>query len=58
MVNVCGLSQVSNSTSQTVIEFVSNIVQSFEDNSYTLGVFLYLSNAFDTINHNILIQKS
>ena len=44
-------------TSHAVNEFVDDVISSFENKEVTLGVFLDLSQAFDTINHKILLQK-
>ena len=32
-------------------------LESFDKNQFTPGVFVDLSNAFDTVNHQILINK-
>ena len=45
------------STDHAVIKIIDSIYDSFNQNKYTLGVFIDLSKAFDTIYHNILIDK-
>ena len=45
------------STVEALSEFVYDALSSFEKQEYTLGVFLDLSKAFDTIDHSILLTK-
>ena len=45
------------STEHAVVKLVHQIYKSFEKDHYTLGVFIDLSKAFDTVDHTILIRK-
>ena len=49
--------QTAHSTDHAIIQLVNEINKSFEENKFTLGVFIDLSKAFDTVNHKILITK-
>ena len=39
------------------MKLANQIYESFERNQYILGVFIDLSNVFDTVNHSLLIKK-
>ena len=40
-----------------LIDMTNKITKGFENNYISVGIFLDLSKAFDTINYSILLQK-
>jgi hypothetical protein len=47
----------NHSTTHAVIDLVSKITETLEENKLCYGVFCDLSKAFDTLNHEILLKK-
>ena len=46
-----------NTTPAITLSLVDYLINSFENNMLTCGIFLDISKAFDTIDHNILLSK-
>ena len=49
--------QNAHSTEHAILQLVNQITEPFSQGKYTLGIFLDFSKAFDTVNHNILLEK-
>ena len=49
--------QKNHSTEHAILHLVDKLTDSFDKGQFTLGVFIDLSKAFDTVDHNILLKK-
>ena len=49
--------QRGHSTEHAIMQLIDQINSSFEKNHFTLGVFIDLSKAFATVDHDVLITK-
>ena len=49
--------QSRDSTNDAIVQLVDKIFDSFEKEQFILGVFIDLSEAFDTVEHSILLKK-
>lgn len=45
------------STNHALVDIVEQIKKNLDNKTYTCGVFVDLEKAFDTVNHNILVEK-
>ena len=49
--------QAGHSTDHAIIQMLDQIYENFEENKYTLGVLIDLSQTFDTVDHKKLLSK-
>ena len=49
--------QKQHSTEHALMNSINKIADGFDNNLFTLGVFIDLSKAFDTVDHDILLEK-
>ena len=49
--------QTSHSTEHAILLLVNQLHQSFDESKFTLGIFIDLSKAFDTVDHKILTKR-
>ena len=47
----------ANSAEHAIAYLVDQIYESFENDKYTVGIFIDMSKAFDTVEHTILLKK-
>ena len=51
------LEKQSHGTTDTIFKFKSHVIDNKSDKKITIAVFIDFKKAFDTLNHQILIQK-
>jgi retron-type reverse transcriptase len=53
----CGFRK-NRSTEHAIIELTDKISKAIDDGKFTIGIFLDLAKAFDTVNHEIFFKKT
>ena len=48
--------RTNHSTYMAVIDFIKDVSEAFDEGMNTIGIFMDLSKAFDTIDHDILLR--
>ena len=49
--------RTNHTTNMAALQFVDNLIQAIDNGNHSVGIFLDLSMAFDTLDHNILLCK-
>ena len=49
--------RAGHSTEHAILELIDQVSDAFDNNNFALRVFIDLSKAFDTVDHNILLEK-
>ena len=49
--------QTSHSTQHAILLLINQLYQSFDESKFTLGIFIDLSKAFDTVDHKIITKS-
>ena len=47
----------NHNTTHATLDFIKTIEETIESGNYAIGIFCDLSKAFDTLNHEILLDK-
>ena len=51
------VSEKNMSISMAIMELVENITNAMDNGKFTIGIFIDLKKAFDTVDHSILVTK-